>query len=82
MVCLIYSDISLFFLFLKKASASSMNKIIPFVYFSAQSNSLLISFTASGPKGAISDPTITAYSRPDYMDSFLANKVLPVPGGP
>lgn len=81
-VCLIYSLISLFFLFLKKASASSMNRIMPYYYFSAQSNNELISLTARGPNGAISEPTITAYSRPDCMANFLANMVLPVPGGP
>ena len=82
MECLVSSDIFRFFLFLRKASASSINKIIPFFYFSAQSKSLLISWTAMGPNGAMSEPTMTAYSRPDYMESFLAKRVLPVPGGP
>jgi hypothetical protein len=77
-----YSLISLDFLFLKKASASSINRMIPFYYFSAQSKSVFNSFTANGPKGAISEPTITAYSRPDYIANFLAKRVLPVPGGP
>jgi len=81
-VCLMYSDISFPFLLLKKASASSINNTIPFGYFSAQSNSLLISETAIGPNGAISLPTITAYSKPDYIASFLAKSVFPVPGGP
>ena len=81
-VCLICSDMSELFLFLKKASASSMNRMIPFYCPSAQSKSLLSSLTASGPRGAISLPTITAYSRPDCRASFLANRVLPVPGGP
>ena len=81
-VCLIYSDISLDFLFLRKASASSINRIIPFFYASAQSNNLFNSLTAKGPRGAISDPTITQYSKPDFMASFFANKVFPVPGGP
>ena len=66
----------------KKASASSMNTTIPFFYYSAQSNNLLSSPTASGPSGAISEPTMTAYSIPDYIASFLAKSVLPVPGGP
>lgn len=81
-VCLIYSDISLFLRFLKKASASSINNIIPSFYYSAQSNNLLSSLTARGPKGAISEPTIIAYSNPDFNDNFFANRVLPVPGGP
>jgi len=80
--CLMYSEMSLPFLLLRKASASSMNKIIPFGYFSAQSKSLLISVTAIGPNGAISLPTITAYSKPDSVANFLAKSVLPVPGGP
>jgi hypothetical protein len=81
-VCLIYSDISFPFLLLKKASASSIKSTIPFGYFSAQSNTLLISYTACGPNGAISEPTITAYSMPDSIASFLAKSVFPVPGGP
>ena len=82
MVCLINSDISLDFLFLKNASASSINKMIPFFYPSAQSKSLLSSLTANGPRGAISDPTITQYSSPDFIANFFAKRVLPVPGGP
>ena len=52
MVCLMYSLISGLFLFLKNASASSINNIIPFYCFSAQSNNLFSSCTASGPSGA------------------------------
>jgi len=59
-----------------------MNNTIPFFYASAQSKSLLISSTAKWPRGAISEPTITAYSIPDYIANFLAKSVLPVPGGP
>lgn len=77
-----YSDISLLFLFLRKASASSMKRMIPLFYFSAQSNNLFSSLTANGPKGAISEPTIIAYSNPDFKASFFAKRVLPVPGGP
>jgi hypothetical protein len=40
------SDISDPFLFRKKASASSMNKIMPWLWFSAQSKSLFSSKTA------------------------------------
>jgi hypothetical protein len=59
-----------------------MKRIIPLGYLSAQSNNVFNSVTAIGPKGATSDPTITAYSSPDYIASFFANNVLPVPGGP
>lgn len=59
-----------------------MNKMIPPDYFSDQSKSLLSSLTASGPNGAISEPTIIAYSNPDFYANFLANNVFPVPGGP
>jgi hypothetical protein len=81
-VCLIYSDISGLLRFLRKASASSIKRMIPLFYFSAQSKRVLSSLTARGPRGAISEPTITAYSRPDFSASFFAKRVLPVPGGP
>ena len=81
-VCLIYSDISYDFLFLRNASASSIKRIIPFGYFSAQSNNEFNSVTAIGPSGATSEPTMTAYSSPDYIANFLAKSVFPVPGGP
>jgi len=77
-----YSEISAPFLDLRKASASSMNRTIPLFYFSAQSNRRLSSVTATGPRGAMSEPTITAYSIPDSIANFFAKRVLPVPGGP
>ena len=76
------SDMSRLPRFLRKASDSSMNRIMPLGWFSAQSNSLFSSVTASLPRGAISEPTMTANSRPLYMASFFAKRVLPVPGGP
>lgn len=80
--CRMGSDICSLLRLRRNASASSMNRIIPLLFFSAQSNNLFSSKTAYDPSGAMSDPTITAYSNPLCIASFFANSVLPVPGGP